>query len=204
MNKFSKMISAAALAIAVTAGVSVMSVSAQTAGSNPPPTRVATINIVRVFDSLNEKKGADADLELLGKRLDDKRKQLEQELERLRQELKDYKPDSDVFKETQENMLKKAMELRSQSEYMEQKLQLEQRLRTGQVYRHIVASIEAYSKQSGIIMVLVADEIDITGSRTQAELLTKIAMRKVVYAHESLDITKAVIEKMNSEFKLGK
>ena len=47
---------------------------------------------------------------LLGKRLDDKRKQLDQELDRLRQELKDYKPDSDVFKETNENMLKKAME----------------------------------------------------------------------------------------------
>jgi len=203
MNKISKMISAAALAAAVLTGVSVM--QAQTAAQNsPPPTRVATINIVSVFDRLNEKKGADADLEVLGKRLDDKRKQLEQELDRLRQELKDYKPESDVFRETNENMLKKAMELRAHGEYMEQKLQMEQRVRTGQVYRHIVSAIEAYSKQNGIIMVLVADDIDIAGSRSQAELLTKIAMRKVVYAHESLSITNPLVEKMNSEFKLGK
>lgn len=206
MNKFSKIVSAAALAAAVVMGAMTLSVhaQAQSAGSTPPPTRVATINVVKVFDRLNEKKNADSDLEVLGKRLDDKRKQLEQDLERLRQELKDYKPDSDVFRETQENMLKKAMELRSHSEYMEQKLQLEQRLRTGTVYRHIVQSIEAYAKQNGIIMVLVADDIDITGSRTQAELLTKIAMRKVVYAHESLDITEALVLKMNGEFKLGK
>ncbi len=206
MNKVMKMMTAVAIAATVIAGMSATPVMAQATatGSTPAPTRVATINVVRVFDSLNEKKSADADLEVLGKNLDATRQKLEKELTDLRDQLKDYKPDSDMFKDTNENMLKKAMELRAHTEYMEQKLQLEQRLRTGQVYRHIIQAIDAYSKQNGIIMVLVADDIDISASRSQQELLAKIAMRKVIYAHESLDITKPLIEKMNGEYKLGK
>lgn len=176
-------------------------VSSASRAADPAPTRIGVVNIVKLFNSLDAKMAGDAEIENLGKNLNAQRQELEDELNRLKQELTQYKVDSDIYKETSEKLLKKGMELQSFSQYMEQKILLETRIRTAALYRAMNNAIADYAKSQGFGLVLASDDPDLSQARTQAELLSKITIRKVIYAHDSLDITKAIVDKMNSENK---
>ncbi len=198
---------AAALVVALAAAVSVPHAAAQaaapTAPAAPPPTRIATINIVNVFNSLNQKKDGDREIELLAQDLTKQRTAKEDEVKALQQELKEaYNPDSAIYKETQDKLLLKAMELSAFQQYMEQKVTLEQRSRTIVIYRAINDAIKTYAQANGIALVLVADDADLSDARTPGELLSRITVRKVIYAVPELDITAAIIDRMNTDYKL--
>ena len=110
----------------------------------------------------------------------------------------------DDLKDASERLLKKGMEVETFARFQQQKLILERRIKTASLYRRINAAVEQYSKANGIALVLVTDDADIAGARTTEELLSRITIRKVIYAHESLDISDKIIEKMNTEYKLPK
>ncbi len=191
-----------AAALLLTAGL--VRIAAADNTSAPPPTRLATINIVHVFDALNEKVAGDSEIEQLNKDLTDQRRKIEESIEKIKGEMKDYKAESPEFKDASERLLKKGMEVETFARFQQQKLLLERRIKTASLYRRINAAVEQYSKANGIALVLVTDDADIAGARTTEELLSRITIRKVIYAHESLDISDKIIEKMNTEYKLPK
>ncbi len=171
---------------------------------NPPPTRLATINLVKVFDALNEKIAGDQDIDALNKKLSDDRAKLEGEVRKIDAGMKEFKQGSPEFKLAAEELLKKGMELQSFSAYVQQKLMLERRLKTTDLYRKMNQAIESYAIKNGVALVMVVDELDLSNVRTNEELLSRITMRKVMYAHATLDISEKIVEVMNTEFKMGK
>jgi len=178
-----------------------LSLSSAPAANDPPPVRIAVVNIVKIFNALDAKKSGDAEIERLGKQLTDERKAKEDELEKMRSELNDLAQDSQDYKDLSEKMLRKAVDLQGFSRYIEQKLLLETRVRTAAIYKSMNSAIADFSRANGIGLVLAVDDPDLSTARTQEELLSKITVRKVIYYHESFDITKAVIEKMNTDAK---
>lgn len=199
MQMFNKLWSVAVLGVMLTG---VINLSSQTrAADEPPPVRIAVVNIVKVFNALDAKKSGDTDFELIGKQLEKERTTREDELGNLKREQQSYNPDSQEFRDTSEKMMKKAMELESFTRYMREKMLLEGRIRTAALYRSMNKAIEDFSKANGIGLVLSMDELDFRDIRSQEELMSKIAVRKVIYAHDSYDITKKIIDKMNSDAK---
>jgi len=168
---------------------------------NPPATKLAVVNIVSVFKGLDAKKAGDAEIDVLGKKLEDERRAKQDELESMKKEMEGYNHASDLFRDMQDKLFKKAMELEAFSHYIEQKLLMEQRVRTAAIYKSMNDAIEGYSKANGIALVLVVEDASMSDARTPQDLLSKITVRKVMYADSSLDITAALIEKMNSEGK---
>jgi len=196
---------AVALLVALTAVFSLRYASAQATvptPAAPPPTRIATINIVNVFNSLNQKKDGDSEIEIMATDLQKRRAALEDEVKKLQEEIKSYNKDSAIFKETQEKLLLKAMEVSTFQQFMEQKLTLEQRTRTIVIYRAINDAIKNYAVANGIAIVFVADDPDLSDARTPSELLSRITVRKVIYSHPDLDITAQIIDRMNTDYKL--
>lgn len=196
MNAMTKLLAVSVLGVMLS-----LSSASAPAATEPPPVRIAVVNIVKIFNALDVKKNGDAEIERLGKQLTDERKAKEDELDKLKTELNELAPDSPEYKEISEKMLRKAVELQSFSRYMEQKLLMETRLRTAAIYKSMNKSIEEFSRANGIGLVLASDDPDLTGARSQEELLSKITIRKVIYAHESFDITKSITEKMNTDAK---
>ena len=184
------------LALALT-----LALSSAARADNPPATKLGVVNIVKVFQGLDAKKSGDAEIDVLGKKLEDERHAKQDELESMKKEMEGYNHSSDLFRDMQDKLFKKAMELEAFSHYIEQKLLMEQKVRTAAIYKSMNEAIEAYAKANGIALVLVVEDASMSDARTPQDLLSKITVRKVMYADPSLDITAPLIEKMNSDAK---
>lgn len=196
MKTMTRLLAVVALGIALS-----FTGSSAPAASEAPPTRIAVVNIIKIFNALDIKKNGDIELDRLKVQLDNERKAKEDEVEKLKGSLSDWKPDSDDYKQATEKLMRKAIDLKFFAAYSEQKLLMEARLRMAVIYRSMNKSIEDFSRANGVALVLASDDPDLSQVRNQEDLVARITNRKVIYAHESLDITKLIIDKMNTDAK---
>lgn len=187
------------LALGVTVGGLLL--QGQTIPPPPAPRALAVINIVTVFSRLNSKQAGDREIEALGRKLKDEQSAKEKSLDEMKKEMDQYKENSKEYNDLSERILKGVMELQGFMKYRDEKVLMEQRLRTMSIYKQMNEAIEKYSRENGVALVLVVDDPSLGESRSQMEMMQRVAMRKVMYAHESLDITKLIIERMNAEFR---
>jgi Skp family chaperone for outer membrane proteins len=170
------------------------------------PTQLAVINVVNVFASLTEKMDGDSEIEKLGKDINEQRRKKEEDLTKKSDMLKPggvFKVDSPEYKAAQDELLQLTMDYQAFLAVSEQKLLMMQRMKTSDIYRKINAAVEKYAKTKGIAIVFVIDDMDLT-AKDMRELTSKIAMRKIMYAHPNFDITKDIKETMNAEYRMGK
>ncbi len=166
----------------------------------PPPTHLEVVNIMKVFTSLDERRDSEAEIVKLSDDMTKEKETLDKTVEEDQKSLKAYSAESKGYQEAAEKLLKDTMELKAHLGMMEQRLTMEQRLRTMKLYRHINETIADYSRENGVALVLMQEDPDLTGARDMEQLLSKIAMRKVLYANDALDITKALITRMNTAY----
>jgi Skp family chaperone for outer membrane proteins len=177
----------------------------QAASPAPTPRALAVININKVFGALNEKIDGDAEIEAMANKIKADQQKREEELERIANQLKDnlFNPDSPEYRKMQDDALEKRSEYDAFGNMSQQKLLIEQRIKTVEIYRRMNDAIKQYAETNGIGLVLVSDEIDFSTTPTIEAVTQRIANRKVIYAHPDFDITQKVIEKMNADYKLG-
>jgi len=125
------------------------------------------------------------------------------DLEQMAKELQTLNADSAIGKDAMDKAMKKGLELQNFSSYMEQKLTMEQRVRTAALYKKINDAVATYAKTNNVSLVIVTDKDDMHDARTPQELQQRITLRKVIYADEKLDITRTIIENMNAASHLG-
>jgi Skp family chaperone for outer membrane proteins len=174
--------------------------------AQPAPRALAVININKVFASLNEKIDGDSAIEAMANQFKNDQQKSEQELEKLAGQLRDntlFNPDSPEFRKLQDDALQKKADYDAHASMAQQKLMIEQRLKTVQIYRRMNDAIKQYAESKGIGLVLVADDMNFDSINTIEGITQRIANRKGIYAHPDFDITQQVIEKMNADYKLG-
>jgi Skp family chaperone for outer membrane proteins len=167
---------------------------------------LAVVDIAKVFGSLNEKLADDSAIDAETKQVNEEKGKREQQLEDLQNQLKNdqlFKQDSPEYQKLQDDAMQKSFELDAYLKAQEQKLLMEQRLKTIQIYRAMNDAIQQFAENNGIGIVLVADGVDFSRATTTEAVQQRIALRKVVYAHPDFDITQKIIEKMNADFRLG-
>jgi len=173
------------------------------AAAAPPPTRIAVVNIVDLFDGLLEKANADTEIDNMKKKFDDDGRKQQAALETLQESLKSYNPNSPQYKQTQDDLLQKSIALQTFSQFAQQKLLLELRIRTAALYKEINDAVADYAQANGIAMVFVADNINLEAARSQEQLQAMVTIRKVLYVHPTFDITTQIKQKLNAQFQLG-
>jgi Skp family chaperone for outer membrane proteins len=167
---------------------------------------LAVVDIAKLFGSLNEKIADDSAIDAETKQVNEEKGKREQQLEDLQNQLKNnqlFKQDSPEFQKLQEDAMQKSYELDAYLKAQEQKLLMEQRLKTVQIYRAMNDAIQQFAENNGIGIVLVADSVDFSHAATTEAVQQRIALRKVVYFHPDFDITQKITEKMNADFRLG-
>jgi len=168
-----------------------------------PAGSIRVIDMVQVFNSLNDKKNGDAEIEQMANDLKRQRDAVNADLEQMAKELQTLNADSAIGKDAMDKAMKKGLELQNFSSYMEQKLTMEQRVRTAALYKKINDAVATYAKTNNVSLVIVTDKDDMHDARTPQELQQRITLRKVIYADEKLDITRTIIENMNAASHLG-
>jgi len=174
------------------------------AASNPPPTKLAVVNVVELFDNLLEKTAADTDIDTMKRGFEKQNQDMQKAIEDKQKGMASFKPGTEEFRKAQDELLQKATDLQSFSSFAQQKLFLELRIRTADIYRKINEAVAKYAAANGIALVFVADNSSVDSARTQEQLQAMVTVRKILYFHPDFDITGKIKQMMNTEYELGK
>jgi Skp family chaperone for outer membrane proteins len=201
MMNFKKILTGAVLGVAVLgAGMFLNSAQAQPAPAAGKATVIRTVDMLKAFQKMQQRTDSDNELTALGEKLKKEGEKLRSDLEPLQKELAQYTVDTPEFRATQEKLLKKAAEIQTHQEFFERRMAMQSRLMTLSIYMNLKKAIEAYAKENGIDMVIMAEEANLADSQSAQELQMKISLRKVLYANENLDITQQVVTKVNGDW----
>ncbi len=176
------------------------------AGAQEPSraTRVAVVDVVYAFDQLDEKASMEAELAELGRSFESERERRSKRLQVLRADLDVLKTDSPAYRKTLAEIERLVIELRVLTTHQAGRLQRERANRTEQLYRRLLAGIAQVADERGIDVVLFKEREPDFRKATSEQIATLIQVRKVLWHRDSLDLTDAVVTRVNVAYRNGR
>lgn len=173
-------------------------------GISVQPTRVAVVDVQKVFQDLQERNAIEAEITSKAEQVQKEDQQKQQEIRTLKSDLDILHPDSAEYKASRAKLEQKLIALRVWKEYMQRQIESEKTIQMEKLYKRVVDGIGVYAKSVGYDVVLYKDsEQDLRGKSTQ-QLAALIQVRKMLYANSNLDITAVVTQRLNNAYNHGK
>jgi Skp family chaperone for outer membrane proteins len=191
----------AAFLLVLLAGFVAYQTQAHRPASSAPPTIVATVNIERLFQNLDERSAADTRLTRLAEELDAETQRRQEEIERLNEELEIYAPGSRQHRELNEQIALKGYQLQAYLDFAMRKLDSEKSKFFRGLYDRIKQAVAAAAAENGYDVVFVDDSIvDLPRDATEQEMKRQISARRMLFATNQIDITDQLVGRMNRQF----
>ncbi len=175
------------------------------------PLRIGAVNIVRVFDELEEKVDMNSELRQLEEKRADRLKQLEDRVRDLEKTAKLLRPDSEEAKNNAKLTEDASREFRSYRDATEDHLYGKLYDFTLGIYKKIRDEVEAYARDAGYDVVLRTREADVGDldkdlrPRTRyMELNRRIDAQSTLYHNPALDFTDSIIKRLNDKYARAK
>ncbi len=163
------------------------------------PAVIASVDLQKVFNTSDERAKAQAELEELGKELDDQEESLRQEFNALQSELDLLLAGTPKYKEAQEKVLEAAADLRAWVDFKAAKLDLKRAQRRMQVYDEITLAATEFAEEYNIDFILTDDSILELRPGTDDQVVQQMSLRRIVYANPEFDITDELIVWINAQ-----
>lgn len=167
-------------------------------GAAKTPHRVAVANIRTLFEKAEEtrerEKALQADHNKRKKKLDYELKKLEAERKRLESGRLDKA--STRYRAKLKDLVGRYETLKAKSAWEADDFKRKMRRKTEELYEQIVAEVQAYAKEHGIDLVLKIDDVP-EESNSDGALAAKINRRGILFASKRIDITDAVLRRLN-------
>lgn len=164
----------------------------------PVSTRLAVVDVVKLF--ANYQRAKDLDMKMADHRRalkveDEKRTK---QIDSIDQELKELNPSSAEYEKRAGEMTRLGIERDTWMKYEESREMQERYRLTEDMYKDITKAVAEVAAKQGFHVVLNSDD---TAAETKPDIFRKIERKKVVYADPSLDITDAVLSRLNEAYK---
>ena len=163
------------------------------------PSVVVSIDIERVFSSLEERAFELAKVQAIVTEMENDLKLRRAHIESYEQEFELYQPGSEKWDELMQEQQLAALEYESQVEYSRRRAVREEAKSMRKVYESIRSSAKELSEHNGWDYVFVNDSL-VALSDNNVDMGAQISSRRLIYANETLDITDVLVEYMNAEF----
>jgi Skp family chaperone for outer membrane proteins len=164
------------------------------------PSKVASVDIERIFTALDEQKSIEADIKRLGERMAAEKDRLGRELQDLNAELESYKPGSAPYNETLRKVEAAIGAMSAQDQFGQLKVEAERANAMRTLYVHVRSAASAVARDEGIDYVVINDSIPPIEPAGFVATKQQLAMRRVLFAAQDMDITDAVIARANADF----
>ncbi|TVQ53361.1 MAG: hypothetical protein EA377_08105 [Phycisphaerales bacterium] len=168
---------------------------------SPKPTAVATVDLERLFNQLDEREAADRELQRLVENLQSDGDAMVREIERLEEELEMYDSTSRAYQETLNKLSLKGMEYRAFVEFTRRRIDVEKAVTLKRIYVSIKMAASEDAKERGYDIVFVDDSLGEIPPAGEQETTRQISARRMLYASSEIDLTDQLLERMNREFQ---
>lgn len=186
---------ASPLATALVAAVALLCGAAVLA---PRPAVVATVNLEKVFNTINLQATREAQLKGMVERMKAREAELENAVKEVESELDSFEAGSKSAIEAQNRVQAAVGEFRAFVQFSRLKLEAEEAKFMRETYLAIREAAGRYAAENGIDLVLLDDSIPEFQSGTADRTVQQISNRRVLFANGSLDISDALIAFMNA------
>jgi len=163
------------------------------------PTAIAVVDLGVLVDGLDEKAEREADMNRMNEQLQNEVQQRRNRIEAMRNDLEILKVGSDAFKSKQEELQNAAIELNVWLQFQQQKSLRDSGLMMEDLYRKCVDAISRTASEAGYDAVFYKEPSPNFQYENGNQLSAQIQIRKLIWASDSIDITNAVIQRMNNE-----
>jgi Skp family chaperone for outer membrane proteins len=197
----SMLIALAALCIALPA------TSSTAAAQQAQPTKVATANMQRIFNELQETKDLNAKWANEGnnfKAQDTEKKAKIRDLEAARDALKS---DSPAYEQKNQEWMNAVIEYQAWAQTTNINRMRMQNLQTVQLFNKIQTAVAEVATQRGLDLVLAEQRAELPENAQNMkveEVRALIASRNILYMNPNVDITADVIANLDAKYKSGK
>ncbi|MFZ9691844.1 MAG: OmpH family outer membrane protein [Phycisphaerales bacterium] len=185
----------AATAMALLVGGSLLALAAF---APQRPAVVASVDLERVFNSIDLQAKTEARLQTVAADLDAQRKVLRDGIEELNAELETFQPGSAAQLEVATRIEEAISEFRAFEGFARAKAEAEQAKAMRQIYMKIRQAAADLAKERGWDYVMVDDSIPTIEPTDSQRMLQQISSRRFLFANPSFDITDDLIAKLNA------
>ena len=186
-------------------GLSLLATALGQAGPKPESapaaaTRIAVCGVGTLFEHCRQ--SGDLNAELQDRRMaiqteDDKRAKA---AENVRMELQGLKPGSSEYESRLDELEKMQIEHKSWRESQMLRLERWHLRKTKEVYEKIIDAVARVAKDRGIQIVLDMERQELVGDDL-GSIFAQVSGRKVLYSEPSVDLTGAVMARLNEEYR---
>lgn len=162
------------------------------------PAVVASVDLERVFNSIDLQAKTEARLKAVAADLDAQRKALRDGIEELNAELESFQPGSAAQLEVATRIEEAISEFRAFEGFARAKAEAEQAKSMRQIYMTIREAAMELAKERGWDYVMVDDSIPTIEPTDSQRMLQQISSRRFLYANPSFDVTDDLIAKLNA------
>lgn len=171
--------------------------------ANMKPAIVATVDLERVFNQLEERTAADEDLTKMADELQRDGDRRAKAIDALEEELEVYTPGSEQHQELLNKLALASHEYRAFVEWGRRKIDVKKAATLRRIYSSIKDAIEREAKDKGYDIVFVNDSLSPIPVSDESETSRQISARRMLYSSPQIDITRDVIGRMNNEFRVA-
>lgn len=163
------------------------------------PSKVAVINLSKVFDQYRLTKDLEDLFEAKQQQMAAEAKQKTDEITVKRQELARFKPDSEDYKTRRAQVDEMEVQFEVWAATKERQIREEHKSWLLRIYQNVHKAVEELSAEKGIEVVLTYDEVtdEAPDSKT---LRQQLLLEKVFYFAKELDLTQETIERLNKNY----
>ncbi len=167
------------------------------------PSVIATVNLERVFQNLDEKGAADIELQEIADDLEAEGRTMKQAIDLSEQDLDLFAPGSPKYQEALEEWTLGTLRYKSFIEFGRRKIDWQKANTLKRIYQSIKTSAGALAEASGYDMIFVDDSIAQMQPGSEAEMTRQISARRMLYTSPGIDVTDELVTRMNQAFQAG-
>lgn len=174
------------------------------AASATEPSKVATVDLEKVFTSLKRYESGLAKLKTLSETLEAQAKSAESKVRDLQGELENFKDGSKEQADALGKLQNAAGELRAVQQFVGAKLEVEKSRMLRDTYLAIKDAVRRLAEREGLDYILLDDSVVEMDPANASNTMSQISARRFLYASPKRDVTNLLIGLMNEEWKDAK
>ncbi|MSR69309.1 MAG: OmpH family outer membrane protein [Phycisphaerales bacterium] len=171
------------------------------AGGPTTPAVVASVDLEKVYSSLDQQKASNGKVVVLRGELKKRITKLEDEVRAMKDDLESFQTGSTAHNEALKKVILRASDLTALHKFTQVKVESEQANTVREAYMAIRASCAKIATEQKVDFVFIDDTVPTINPTNLEGTVQQITGRRMLYANPALDITDLLIERMNSDFR---
>lgn len=194
-NAWIVMTAAVVVAVTLTMGLRLQGQNAAASA-----TRVAVVEVEKVFNDLSERSKVEADINTRISDLQKWQQDQSKEIEAIKADLGVLKPDTAEYNKKLDALTKMAISVKVESDFRQRQIEQEKAIQLENLYRKVIDAVERVAKNDGYDLVLFKDNIPSLRGANQQQIAQIIQIRKCLYAAPQMDLTDRVKTMLNNDY----